>query len=263
MQAELPLFSPDAGTAVGATVGEPRRVVLGDRIVHYTLRRARRRTIGLTIDQRGLRVGAPLRAPLAEIEALLHKHAAWVLDKLDGWRTRPAGEVRWLSDGIDFPLLGAAARLRLRSGADTYSWPEPDAADGGRAVLELCCRSAASVPTVFERALRERALAVFLSRTQNCCERYGIVLPALRLSAARTRWGSCSRLSGVRLNWRLVHASTDLIDYVIAHELAHLREMNHSPAFWSEVGRLFPDWRGARRRLREFGAGLPRFVGTP
>jgi predicted metal-dependent hydrolase len=85
----------------------------------------------------------------------------------------------------------------------------------------------------------------------------GQPLPPLALSAARTRWGSCSVRSGIRLNWRLIHLPPELIDYVIAHETAHLIEMNHSPRFWAVVETLHPDWRTSRQELKRLGAALP------
>ena len=82
------------------------------------------------------------------------------------------------------------------------------------------------------------------------------VPPPLSLSSARTRWGCCSA-SGIRLNWRLIHLPLDLVDYVVAHELAHLREMNHSARFWAEVARLCPDWRERRAALKKHGGEIP------
>ena len=84
-------------------------------------------------------------------------------------------------------------------------------------------------------------------------------LPRLTLSAARTRWGSCSLRSGIRLNWRLIHFPLHVIDYVVAHELAHLREMNHSPRFWSVVGQLYSDYRAARDELKALAAHCPHW----
>jgi hypothetical protein len=85
----------------------------------------------------------------------------------------------------------------------------------------------------------------------------------VRLSSARTRWGSCSSRSGIRLHWRLIHLPPALIDYVVAHEVAHLLEMNHSPRFWAVVERLYPDWRAARADLRKAAAGLPVIAAAP
>ena len=81
----------------------------------------------------------------------------------------------------------------------------------------------------------------------------------LALSSARTRWGSCTAAGDLRLNWRLVQAPLLIIDYVLAHELAHLQHMNHSPAFWAETARLFPDWKNARHWLKQQGSSLFRF----
>jgi predicted metal-dependent hydrolase len=107
------------------------------------------------------------------------------------------------------------------------------------------------------RALRRRALPWFAERVAEYCFRLGRPVPAVRLSSARTRWGSCSSASGIRLHWRLIHLAPPLIDYVVAHEVAHLVEMNHSPRFWAVVGELYPDWKAARSRLREAARVLP------
>ena len=81
----------------------------------------------------------------------------------------------------------------------------------------------------------------------------------LQLSSARTRWGSCTAAGVIRLNWRLLQAPPAVLDYVMAHELAHLEHMNHSPAFWAETARLYPDWQTARRWLKQHGAELFHF----
>ena len=258
-QVELPLWGdrPDAVRPLAG--GELRRIALGDRVIHYTLRRGRRRTIGLTIDQRGLRVGAPPRAAMGDIESLIRKHAAWVVEKLDAWRDRPAAQITPLVEGLHFPLLGEPARLSVSSGRNAYFWHAPLEGVAPEVGLELRLSASEAAVSVFERALRERARAVFAERMALFCARFSITEPALSLSSARTRWGSCSRLSGIRLNWRLVHAPLPLIDYVIAHELAHLKEMNHTARFWAEVGRLYPDWPAARKALRSFGERLPKF----
>lgn len=83
-------------------------------------------------------------------------------------------------------------------------------------------------------------------------------LPRVALSNAQTRWGSCSEKSGIRLSWRLIHAPPRLLDYVVAHEMAHLVEMNHSPRFWKVVERLCPDYRAARDELRRLAATCPQ-----
>ena len=87
-------------------------------------------------------------------------------------------------------------------------------------------------------------------RLNRCLERAGRSIAGWGLSSAQGRWGSCTSQGRIRLNWRLIHFAPALIDYVIAHEVAHLKEMNHGPAFWREVERLCPDFRAARDTLR-------------
>lgn len=108
------------------------------------------------------------------------------------------------------------------------------------------------------RALKRRALEDYAPRLAEHCARFGVAVPPLRLTSARTRWGSCSTRSGIRLHWRLIHLEPELIDYVVAHEVAHLAEMNHSPRFWRLVETLHPQWQLSRRRLHAAGAELPR-----
>lgn len=251
-QPELPLWgrsdpepAPQSGDAL-------HRLVLADRLVPYVLRRGRRRTIGLTIDHRGLRVGAPTRTPLGEIETMIRGHAAWVLDKLDHWRTQAPPAAQRVVDGLHLPVMGESVTLQLVSGGPRAQW--------GEGCLLLSVPAGWQPLPLLERALKARARAVFLPGVAAACGRLGVAVPPVALTAARTRWGSCSRRSGIRLNWRLIHFPPSIIDYVIAHEVAHLREMNHSPRFWAQVEALCPDYAMARERLRELAASLPRFA---
>ncbi len=246
-QAELP-FALDK-PAEGETT---RTIALGDRIVPYTLRRARRRTIGLTIDHRGLRVGAPHRAPLKEVETLILKHGEWVAQKLDEWRERRRPAPQPLADGTRLPFLGAWLEIRLAAGNNRGVWSE-----GEPPALTLFLRSPDDAPQILEKHLRGKALQEFGVRLAHHAGRFGRPVPPLALSSARTRWGSCSLKSGIRLNWRLIHCAPHIIDYVIVHELAHLLEMNHSARFWSIVGNYCPDYRTIREELRKLSGHLP------
>ncbi|MDR2240799.1 MAG: M48 family metallopeptidase [Zoogloeaceae bacterium] len=249
-QLELPLF----GFASPLSPRQPpaeqiRHIQLGARIVDYRLIRARRRTLGMTIDQRGLRVGASPRTSLADIERFLRHNTAWILKRLDEWR---GGQTRDLAvcDGAAIPLLGETCVVRLAPDVSRARW------DGQ--VLILPARPGADLRQLARRAVRERALDVFRERAAHYAARLGQPLPRLALSNAQTRWGSCSEKTGIRLSWRLIHAPLRLIDYVVAHELAHLVEMNHSPRFWKVVERLFPDYQAARGELRRLAVTCPR-----
>lgn len=231
-----------------------RHIVLAGRLVAYVLRRDRRR-LSLRIDERGLAVGAPRGVPLAAVEAFIASHASWVTEKLDELAGQRARRHLPIHDGARLPLLGGEARVRVVAGANRAYWRR--GADGDE--LWLAARPAADLPALARRALQRRALEHFAPRLAEAAGRLELPAPPLALSSARSRWGSCSAKTGIRLNWRLIHLDPALIDYVIAHEAAHLVEMNHSPRFWATVARLFPDWRAARDELRRVGAAIPLF----
>ncbi|MDP2811461.1 MAG: SprT family zinc-dependent metalloprotease [Rhodocyclaceae bacterium] len=226
-----------------------RHLQIGARIVAYELRQERRRRLSMTIDERGLRIGAPRHLPLNEIEAFVRNHGDWVLKKLDEHASRTASRHLAVRDGARLPLLGGEVRVRVTAGANRIRWRED--------ALELAARPDADLDGLARRALMRRALDHFAERLSHFSERMGRPPPPLALSSARTRWGSCSSKTGIRLNWRLIHLPPEMGDYVVAHELAHLIEMNHSPRFWTVVESLYPDWRAARAELKRRAAELP------
>lgn len=232
----------------GGSATKPQHIILAGRIVSYTLRRDRRR-LSMRIDERGLRVGAPRLVPLAEIEAFIRGHGDWVLQKLDEHVNRAAPRALTIRDGARLPVLGEEFGVRLTGGANRGFWQDKE--------LWLAARPGADLSALARRALQRRALEHFRPRLTETVARIGQPVPPLALSSARTRWGSCSARSGIRLNWRLIHLPPALVDYVIAHEAAHLVEMNHGPRFWAVVERLCPDWRTARSELKRQGANLP------
>ena len=248
MQLELPL----AIAPVPVPIGTLRYIQLGSEIVGYRFRRARRRSIGLVIDDDGLRVAAPGHTPIAEVEAFIREKARWVLKKLSEWRAAPKPPVVNWGDGALIALLGAPVRIDLLPGRREITLRE------GRLGIGLA-------PGGEPAALRLRAIAWFKDRARQLfgerlalyAASLGVPTPALTLSSARTQWGVCRKGGHVRLNWRLIHLPLRLIDYVVAHELAHLREMNHSPRFWAVVRRLYPDYQAARRELRDCSHRLP------
>lgn len=227
---------------------KPRHLLLGGRIVPYILRQGRRRRLAMTIDERGLAIGAPHGVSLAEIEGFVTSHAGWVLNKLDEYARRAAPRQLAVRDGTRLPLLGSDITVRVEAGANRVRW-EADA-------LVLAVRADAELDVLARRALQRRALAHFEQRCTHFAGRLGRPLPRVALSSARTRWGSCNQTS-LRLNWRLIHLPPELVDYVVAHEVAHLVEMNHSPRFWAVVERIYPDWRAARAELKQRGREIP------
>ena len=235
-----------------------REMLLGEHRVAYELRRARRRSIGFVIGVEGLSVAAPRWVGQGDIDAALREKAGWILRKLAEQRERgrrlEAARVDW-RDGTPLPFLGETVIIVL----------DPRVAG---AVLNTEARALPGVPSLtlhvglpqhanptqirdlVQSWLQRQARRIFEERCRHFAERLGVRMTRLSLSAAQTRWGSASADGSVRLNWRLVHFGLSVIDYVVAHELAHLREMNHSPAFWDVVRSVVPDYEQLRGSLR-------------
>jgi predicted metal-dependent hydrolase len=223
-----------------------RCIVLGDGPVEYVLaRRPRRRGVGLKVDANGLTVNAPVTLPLTRIEAFVRESERWVLKKLAEWSGKRVRAIEW-RDGETLPYLGETLTLRVAVGTRNRI----ELGDG-----ELHATLRDTSPVHVHRAVvawyKRAALAHFAGRTFTLSRIAGLTPPRVFVSSARTRWGSCNARREVRLAWRLVKAPPALIDYVICHELAHLRHMNHSRAFWVEVERQCPGYRALRGELQE------------
>jgi predicted metal-dependent hydrolase len=223
---------------------DARTLELAGSSVDYVLLRKRgRRGVGLKVDETGLTVSAPLSIPLSKVEALVRESERWVLRKIAQWSVRQVPPVLWI-EGAALPYLGEPIVLRLAPGRRAHA-----ELSGG----ELRVAVAAPEPKAIERAVilwyKRAALAHLAQRAFALSRVAGLAPPRVFLSSALSRWGSCNSRREVRLAWRLVKARPELIDYVVCHELAHLRHMNHSRAFWAEVARLCPDYRRLRDEL--------------
>jgi predicted metal-dependent hydrolase len=241
-----------------------RRVRLGGHEVAYEFARGKRRTIGLSVGPDGLSVRAPRWTPVGEVEAYLHEKAGWVLDKLRDARER-AGALElartvW-ADGAEFDFLGQRVRLVLDS---AHAFAQGGAAlepgeGGAMVVLRLGLARSATEAQVRDAAqawLMRQAQQIFTESLQRFAPQLGVSYQKLRLSSAGTRWGSASADGTIRLNWRLVHLKPEMIDYVVVHELSHLRHMDHSPQFWDVVASVMPDHQQRRKALKRAAVPL-------
>lgn len=225
---------------------DARTLTLAEGAIGYVLvRRRGRRGVGLKVDENGLTVSAPLSMPVARIEALVRESEAWILKKIDQWRSRRAPVVEW-TEGARLPFLGGGLSLRL-----SLAGRAKVERDGGDLLVAVRSFEAPEIRRAVVTWYKRAALAYLAPRVATLSQAAGIVPPRLMLSSALARWGSCNTRREVRLAWRLVKAPPDLVDYVICHELAHLRHMDHSARFWAEVERQCPDYRRLRARLFE------------
>jgi predicted metal-dependent hydrolase len=234
--------------------GSLRRLQLAAGMLDYVLLRSKRRTIGFLISDSGLRVTAPRWVTLRDIEAAILGKESWIVSKLrqrqERASQRQASRMEW-RDGAALPYLGGALTLRLHAA--------PAAAIHHHAASnELAVHLPGDAPEealkeIVKHWLQQQARRLFAERLPLYAERLGVQYRAFTLTSARTQWGSCTAAGMIRLNWRLMHFAHEQIDYVVAHELAHLREMNHSPRFWAIVASVFPEYAAARKVLRERG----------
>ncbi len=223
-----------------------RRVLLAGQDVDYRLIRARRQSIGMTIDNSGLVVRAPRWVTIREIDLALKERAHWVVETLAEWRgrNRESLPTEWHA-GAPLLFQGRALTLALfparkkAIAADllhlTVLHPDP----GDESEIAAFC----------SRWLKEQALSLLTLRALHFASRLRTPPPAVKLSNARSQWGSCNHRGEIRLNWRLVQLPPRIADYVVAHEVAHLVELNHSPRFWALVESLLPGHVEARREL--------------
>lgn len=227
---------------------------LEQRVIKYRFTRSKRRTIGLTVDASGLSVRAPHRAPWREIEAFLREKRHWIVARLNEWATVPPSVVIRGASGEVLPLFGEPVALEVRDGCSNV------ARSASRVVVSAPAhRRAGLVLRLLVDWLKQQALAALAPRAAHYAARLGLASPPVALSRARSQWGVCTERGSIRLNWRLVHLEPALADYVVAHEVAHLVELNHSKRFWNLLGSLYPEWRDARERLELAGASLPQF----
>ena len=252
---------PLADTLAPARFAHPRAsrtVVLGHAQVSYEFTRGKRKTIGFLVGAEGLSVRAPRWVALRDVDAALQEKAGWIVRKLDEAQQRQArhasARIEW-QDGARFPFLGEEVTLRLDPRhAFTGVGAMLDADGGALRELHLSLPQSASPAQIRDAAqawLMREARRVFEERLAVYAPRLGVRWTKLSLSNAATRWGSASADGAIRLNWRLIHYRLPLIDYVVAHELAHLRVMDHSPRFWETVESVVPDYGTLRQQLRD------------
>lgn len=246
-----------------------REVVLADTTVAYAFRRGKRRTIGFTVGAEGLSVSAPKWVPLYEVDAALRGKSGWILQKLAQTQARhqrmAQAQIEW-KDGASFPYLGGLVTLALDpshafGGVGAALVTSTDATTGEtRQSLRMALPSHASPDQIRDATqawLMRQAKALFTERLNHFAPLLGVQWRKLSLSSAGTRWGSAKADGSIRLHWRLVHFKVAVIDYVVAHELSHLRVMDHSPRFWDTVATVMPDYATLRGQLKD--EAIPRW----
>jgi predicted metal-dependent hydrolase len=250
-QLELPLATRSRTRTVAESV---RAIRLSGCVLTYRLRRSSRRTLALYVDNGGIRAAAPRWLAIAEIETFMREKERWILAKLAESATTKTPSFDWC-DGAELRVFGVRRRLVIDRHVEQMT----------RVDAELRVPARFGMPHLLRGKvldwLKVHALEQFQTWAALLSARISVPVPQVRLSNAATRWGSCSigrdGVGSIRLNWRLALLPADLAQYVVAHELAHLREMNHSRRFWAWVAKAYPNYRAAERELRRHGRSIP------
>jgi predicted metal-dependent hydrolase len=211
--------------------------------------RRRRRTIEISISPSGeLSVAAPLRAPLAEIEAFVASRQRWIERALRDAQQRNQHVRRELVSGERLPYLGGSLLLDVIEGAS-------DACLDGDRLIVACdgIDREANARSAIEDWYRDRAAAVFAERVELFAPQIGVRAKRVVVREQKTRWGSCGKDATIYLNWHLVLAPLAVVDYLVVHELCHIKRGGHGVRFWQLVERVLPDYKSRRRQLRRDG----------
>jgi hypothetical protein len=225
-----------------------RETVLEGMRVAYLFQRVRRRSIGFVVGPDGLEVRAPKWVTLKEVELGLQERGEWVLRKWAELQERQKNirQIEWC-EGASLDYLGKPIHLHLSPQTGRSELNEQ-----GQLLLALPHSAEASqIRDAVQAWLMREAKMLFEQRLNHFAPLMGVQWRRLSLSNAGSRWGSARIDGAIRLNWRLIHLKPEAIDYVVVHELAHLHEMNHSPAFWKVVADILPDHLERRKALQK------------
>ncbi len=211
--------------------------------------RSKRRTMAIIIQRDGkVIVRAPLKTPEKTIRAFVESKSGWINEKKAQALPPALLTVRQFKAGEKFPLLGQEHALSLVE--------NQEAALKFEAGFFLKQKYLPQALIVFEQWYRVAALKILTGRVVELAQKFGLRYQKIRITAARTRWGSCSSRGTLSFTWRLVMAPLEVVDYVVIHELAHLKVQNHSARFWAEVERMLPDYKLQREWLKKNGHTL-------
>lgn len=206
----------------------------------------------MRITHEGLMVRAPKRISQEQIEKLLLTKINWITTKLKLQQENSIAPMQW-KDGATLWLLGSELTLSIRHDTRNRAIEHQP---GFLHVALPTPEDEAAIARKVHQWYRKQALVDFSRRLELLSAKLGIDTPRLFLSNATTRWGSCNSKSEIRLNWKLIQAPPHIINYVTAHELAHIREMNHSAKFWAVVESIFPEYKKAEKELKQLATRL-------
>jgi predicted metal-dependent hydrolase len=235
------------------TASEQSIVKFGRTSIPYSVERGRRhKTVAIAVDpERGVCVRAPRHTPVAKLDEIVRRKGRWIIDRRRRHEDLPPQPIpREFVNGETFMYAGKQYRLKL---------VPCERGEQGRVRLvgaRLYVNAGQHVRDSLIKWYRARAQECLDTRVPIWAERLKVNPAGILVREQRTRWGSADSKRNLRFNWRIVQASTRVLDYVISHELVHLLHPDHTRDFWATLGRVMPDYEGRRERLRVFGRAM-------
>ena len=230
-----------------------------DNDIEYTLIRSRRKTIGISIKPgKGVHVSSPQRVSDRYIQDIVLKKGEWILRKLEEMKSRCAHDRQFIS-GEELSVLGKSyvleikrlttcqkIKIHLDDSRLVIFFPETEAGELRRDLMRKA----------LEEWLKDTATKIVSERLSLFSETLNLKPNKIYFKSQKTIWGSCTRNNNININWRIVMAPQEIVDYLVVHELLHIRVKNHSKAFWDEMKKVLPDYIERRRWLKNNGNRL-------
>jgi predicted metal-dependent hydrolase len=235
----------------------------GKNSVQYTLSRSKRKTVGIKLNEKGeVSVSAPLGLSGKQVREIIIKKIPWIVKKQEELKRKynESGEQKKFIDGEAFLYLGKEYTLKIQRGSasENVAFCDNDivvSITGDTAENENIDEEerAKTIKKILRGFYINRFLEVIKDRIDNYAPKIGVYPKKVTIREQKTRWGSCSSKGNISLNWKLIMAPSKVIDYVIVHELCHMREMNHSKNFWNIVSEVCPDFKESQKWLKDNG----------
>lgn len=250
----LDLFAPTA-PVISRHPDSTQQTNINGQLIDYRLMRSRRRTMIFSVSAEGLAVRAPYGMPMHTVEQAVQEKGRWIVRKLGGMQERQArvdaSRINWL-DAPQLDFLGQKIGIIVAPEESKTRFQTNNNLNDTPSLL-LALPAHANVKKIRDTTqhwLKEQATLLYTERLNHFAAQLGVTWKTLHLSNANTRWGSAKADGSIRLHWRLIQFSPDVIDYVLVHELSHLRELNHSHRFWAIVASVFPDYLDLEKKLK-------------
>ncbi len=222
-------------------------------ILAEVIRTSRLKSARLQVEDGVVSIAVPKTLERERIEQLLNDKQRWIKEKLALQRQQQPAPKRELLSGEAFPYLGRNYRLKLITGK-----LEPVKLLHGRLQVSLpkAMRHEHIIREMLTHWYRSQAEVRFKEKVKRYASVVGVEPTDVSVKCFQSRWGSCNIKGEIQFHWKVIMAPHRIVDYVVVHELCHLKHHDHSPAFWKSVERIVPDYAECRAWLKEFGVGF-------